>query len=43
MTALTVIVAQNPHKDWDHEIFPIGLDVVENRSKRLSPVSVSML
>ena len=28
MTALTVIVAQNPHKDWDHEIFPIGLDVV---------------
>ena len=23
MTALTVIVAQNPHKDWDHEIFPI--------------------
>ena len=42
MTALTVIVAQNPHKDWDHEIFPIGLDVVENRSKRLSPVSVSM-
>ena len=31
MTALTVIVAQNPHKDWDHEIFPIGLDVVEKQ------------
>jgi len=31
MTALTVIVAQNPHKDWDHEISPIGLDVVEKQ------------
>ena len=28
MTALTVIVAQNPHKDWDHEI---GLDGVEKQ------------
>lgn len=33
MTALTVIVAQNPHKDWDHEIFPIGLDVVEKTDR----------
>ena len=32
MTALTVIVAQNPHKDWDHEISPIGLDVVEKQN-----------
>lgn len=43
MTALTVIVAQNPHKDWDIEIFPIVWTLWKNRSKRLSPVSVSML
>ena len=36
MTALTVIVAQNPHKDWVWTLW-------KNRSKRLSPVSVSML
>lgn len=43
MTALTVIVAQNPHKDWDHEIFRSVWTLWKNRSKRLSPVSVSML
>lgn len=31
MTALTVIVAQNPHNAWDHEIFPIELSVVEKQ------------
>lgn len=31
MTALTVIVAQNPHHNWDHEIFPIELAVVEKQ------------
>lgn len=28
MTALTVIVAQNPANDWSHDIFPIGLDAI---------------
>ncbi len=31
MTALTVIVAQNPHNNWDHEIFPIELGVIEKQ------------
>lgn len=31
MTALTVIVAQNPHNNWDHEIYPIDLPVVEKQ------------
>lgn len=31
MTALTVIVAQNPHNNWDHEIFPIELHIVEKQ------------
>lgn len=31
MTALTVIVAQNPHANWSHEIFPIELAVVEKQ------------
>lgn len=43
MTALTVIVAQNPHKDWDHKISRSVWTLWKNRSKRLSPVSVSML
>jgi pyridoxine kinase len=29
MTALTVIVAQDPHNGWFHNVFPIGLDVLE--------------
>lgn len=29
MCALTVVVAQNPHKSWFHEVFPISEDVVE--------------
>lgn len=31
MVALTVIVAQNPHNQWDHEIFPIDLSVVDKQ------------
>jgi pyridoxine kinase len=31
MTALTCIVAQNPHKEWAHEIYPIELDVIEKQ------------
>lgn len=31
MTALTVIVAQNPHNNWDHEIFPVDLPVIEKQ------------
>ena len=31
MTALTCIVAQNPHKEWAHEIYPIALDVIEKQ------------
>lgn len=31
MTALTVIVAQNPHNAWDHEIFPIDIKVIEKQ------------
>jgi pyridoxine kinase len=28
MSALTVLVAQNPHNNWSHEVFPLSLDVV---------------
>lgn len=31
MTALTCIVAQNPHKEWAHEIYPIDLKVIEKQ------------
>ena len=31
MVALTVIVAQNPHNDWSHDIFPISLHVIEKQ------------
>lgn len=31
MTALTVIVAQDPHNAWEHEIFPIDLKVIEKQ------------
>lgn len=31
MTALTVIVAQNPHNNWDHEIYPIDIKIVEKQ------------
>lgn len=31
MTALTCIVAQNPYKEWAHEIYPIALDVIEKQ------------
>lgn len=43
MTALTVIVAQNPHKDWDLKFSRSVWTLWKNKSKRLSPVSVSML
>ncbi len=29
MTALTVIVAQDPHNEWFHNVYPISMDVVE--------------
>ncbi|WP_139488063.1 pyridoxine/pyridoxal/pyridoxamine kinase [Brevibacillus dissolubilis] len=29
MTALTVIVAQDPHNDWFHAVFPIAADTVK--------------
>ena len=29
MAALTVIVSQNPHNSWDHEIFPIDISVIK--------------
>ncbi len=34
MTALTVIVAQNP-LNWEHEIYPIGMDVIEKQIKTI--------
>ena len=43
MTALTVIVAQNPHKDWITKFSRSVWTLWKNKSKRLSPVSVSML
>ncbi|HBE80837.1 MAG TPA: pyridoxal kinase [Firmicutes bacterium] len=29
MTALTMIVAQNPNNNWSHDIYPVGLDAIE--------------
>ena len=29
MAALTVIVSQNPHNAWDHEIFPIDISIIK--------------
>ncbi len=29
MTAITVIVAQNPAADWNHDVYPLSLDVLE--------------
>ncbi|MGI6092924.1 MAG: pyridoxine/pyridoxal/pyridoxamine kinase [Veillonellaceae bacterium] len=29
MTALTVIVAQNPHNNWSHDIYPLPLETLE--------------
>lgn len=29
MTALTVVVAQNPHQEWAHDVFPLPLPVLE--------------
>jgi len=31
MTALTVIVAQDPHKEWFHEVFPIEVETLEKQ------------
>lgn len=31
MTALTTIVAQDPHKDWFHAVFPQPVDLVETQ------------
>ncbi len=29
LTAVTVIVAQNPHNNWAHDVYPLALDVLE--------------
>ncbi len=29
MTAITVIVSQNPHNNWSHDIYPLPLEVLE--------------
>jgi pyridoxine kinase len=29
MTAITVIVAQNPHNNWSHDIYPLPLEALE--------------
>jgi len=29
MTALTVIVAMDPHDNWHHQVFPVGLDIIK--------------
>ena len=29
MTAITVIVAQNPQNNWNHDVYPLSLDVLE--------------
>jgi len=31
MTALTVIVAMDPHNDWNHQVFPIDLDIIKTQ------------
>lgn len=31
MTALTVIVAQDPHNEWFHDVFPIELSILEKQ------------
>jgi len=29
MTALTVIVAMDPHNKWQHQVFPVSLDIIK--------------
>ncbi|MCE5286235.1 MAG: pyridoxine/pyridoxal/pyridoxamine kinase [Pelosinus sp.] len=29
MTALTVVVAQNPHNNWSHDIYPLSIEALE--------------
>ena len=29
MTALTVIVAMDPHNGWSHQVFPVSLDIIK--------------
>lgn len=29
MTALTVVVAQNPHNNWNHDVYPLPLEALE--------------
>jgi len=31
MTALTVIVAMDPHNNWNHQVFPIDVDLVKTQ------------
>jgi len=29
MTALTVIVAMDPHNNWNHQVFPVSVDIIK--------------
>ena len=29
MTALTVIVAMDPHNNWNHQVFPVSIDIIK--------------
>jgi len=29
MTALTVIVAMDPHNNWNHQVFPVDIDIIK--------------
>jgi len=31
MTALTVIVAMDPHNNWNHQVFPVDLDLIKTQ------------
>ena len=32
MTAITTIVAMDPHKNWFHQVFPVDLATIEARN-----------
>ena len=31
MTALTVIVAMDPHNNWNHQVFPVDVDIIKTQ------------
>ncbi|MHC1759529.1 MAG: pyridoxine/pyridoxal/pyridoxamine kinase [Negativicutes bacterium] len=44
MTAVTVIVAQNPHNSWAHDVYPLSLDALEAQLETvLSGIGVDAL